>query len=284
MKKIAVVGDSILDKYSFYKSSRLSPEAPVPVVNKYDSNYSIGGAGLVARKLLELNNYVDLYTQIGGGSYGNTFLSLSKGIEIFDFAKQNFTITFKDRFIVNDKYFLRKDEDSFDRPDINTILKKIEMNIKDYNACVMTDYNKGFFSEELYQEIIKICQSNDVPTFFDPNINNKFNFEDIDFIKLNLDEALIISSEEVEYEMLEYFMNKGINPIITKSSQGAISLMKDTYISIDAPDIEAVDVSGCGDIFFSVFVNYFIESQDIKESMTHAVGQATEYVKYFGYK
>ena len=63
MKKIAVIGDSILDKYSFYISNRMSPEAPVPVAEKIDSNYSIGGAGLVAKRLTEERLYKVLAPQ-----------------------------------------------------------------------------------------------------------------------------------------------------------------------------------------------------------------------------
>tara|TARA_B100000579_G_scaffold399883_1_gene381124 strand:- start:309 stop:758 length:450 start_codon:yes stop_codon:yes gene_type:complete len=147
---------------------------------------------------------------------------------------------------------------------------------------MITDYNKGFVSEKMYQEIISICKSNNIPTFFDPNINNKFDFSNIDFIKLNLSEAYNISSTNTVDESLNYFRTKKIIPIITKSSDGAISSIDNKNITVDAPSIEAIDVSGCGDIFFAVFVSNYISDNNIENSMKLAVTEATEYIKYFG--
>ena len=86
MAKFAVFGDSILDKYSFYNSNRVSPEAPVPViVNETNEYFWVGG--LVSDALIDLGNEVDLYTMIGNGSNSEIFKSLVNGINIFDFAK-----------------------------------------------------------------------------------------------------------------------------------------------------------------------------------------------------
>tara|TARA_Y100000996_G_C22517057_1_gene640840 strand:+ start:573 stop:1427 length:855 start_codon:yes stop_codon:yes gene_type:complete len=282
MKKIAVIGDSILDKYTFHTSNRMSPEAPVPVAEKIDSSYSIGGAGLVAKKLTEGANVVDLYSQIGKNSYGEIFKKLSNKINIIDFAEINFELTMKDRFILNDEYFLRIDKDYIESPNINKVIKKFTENAETYNACMITDYNKGFVSERMYKEIINICKLNNIQTFFDPNINNKFNFTNVDFIKLNLSEAYDISSTDSIEESLKYFEREKITPIITQSSDGAVSSIDNRTIKVNAPDIKAIDVSGCGDIFFAVFVSNYISNYDVEISMNLAVTEATEYVKYFG--
>ena len=130
--------------------------------------------------------------------------------------------------------------------------------------------------------IINICKLNNIQTFFDPNINNKFNFTNVDFIKLNLSEAYDISSTDSIEESLKYFEREKITPIITQSSDGAVSSIDNRTIKVNAPDIKAIDVSGCGDIFFAVFVSNYISNYDVEISMNLAVTEATEYVKYFG--
>ena len=282
MKKIAVIGDSILDKYSFYISNRMSPEAPVPVAEKIDSNYSIGGAGLVAKRLTEDGNKIDLYSQIGTNSYGKMFKKLSGKTNIIDFAEIDFELTIKDRLILNNEYFLRLDEDYVESPNIDKVIEKFTENVETYDACMITDYNKGFISERIFQEIINICKLNNIQTFFDPNINNKFDFSNVDFIKLNLLEAYEISSTDSVEDSIKYFNSEKITPIVTKSSDGAVSSIGSKIITVEAPKIKAVDVSGCGDIFFAVFVSNYISNSDIELSINLAVVEATEYVKYFG--
>ena len=83
MGKFAVFGDSILDKYSFFNSDRISPDAPVPVINDEKNEYYLGGAGLVSDKLIDLGNEVDLYTMIGDTSNSKRFKYLAEGINIF---------------------------------------------------------------------------------------------------------------------------------------------------------------------------------------------------------
>jgi bifunctional ADP-heptose synthase (sugar kinase/adenylyltransferase) len=137
---------------------------------------------------------------------------------------------------------------------------------------MITDYNKGFVSERMYKEIINICKLNNIKTFFDPNVNNKFDFTNVDFIKLNLSEAYDISSTNSIDESLKYFERKKITPIITQSSDGAVSLINNRTIKVNAREIKAVDVSGCGDVFFAVFVSYYLSNTDVEISI-NSVGK-----------
>ena len=112
MGKFAVFGDSILDKYSFYDSNRNSPEAPVPIIVNETNEYFLGGAGLVSDTLIDLGNEVDLYTMLGQELNSEIFKSLVNKISIFDFAEKKYKLTLKERIIVNQNYFLRKDYDA----------------------------------------------------------------------------------------------------------------------------------------------------------------------------
>jgi bifunctional ADP-heptose synthase (sugar kinase/adenylyltransferase) len=106
---------------------------------------------------------------------------------------------------------------------------------------MITDYNKGFVSERMYKEIINICKLNNIKTFFDPNVNNKFDFTNVDFIKLNLSEAYDISSTNSIDESLKYFERKKITPIITQSSDGAVSLINNRTINRDSGYLRSLD-------------------------------------------
>jgi bifunctional ADP-heptose synthase (sugar kinase/adenylyltransferase) len=93
----------------------------------------------------------------------------------------------------------------------------------------------------MYKEIINICKLNNIKTFFDPNVNNKFDFTNVDFIKLNLSEAYDISSTNSIDESLKYFERKKITPIITQSSDGAVSLINNRTINRDSGYLRSLD-------------------------------------------
>ena len=205
MAKLAVFGDSILDKYSFFKSYRTSPEAPVPVINDEVNEYYLGGAGLVSdklidlgndvsampgmmalvsEKLIDLGNEVDLYTMIGDSSYSKIFTSLIKDINVFDFAEKGYDVTTKERIIVNGNYFLRKDVDSKLAPNLSDVVAKFSESISTYDGAIFVDYDKGFLNQNLFNLLAGLTSENNITSILDPNINNIQNFHNLDFIKL----------------------------------------------------------------------------------------------------
>ena len=219
MAKFAVFGDSILDKYSFYNSNRTSPEAPVPIIMNETNEYFMGGAGLVSDALIDLGNEVDLYTMVGNESNSEIFKSLVNGINIFDFAKNNYNVTTKERFIVNEKYFLRKDHDAQESPEINKVLSIFNELIDTYDAVIFVDYDKGFLSESLFNLLSEVASYNNLLSILDPNINSEKDFKNLDFVKLNLREAKHFTKKNNLEEIFKDLNKNNLTSIITLSSE-----------------------------------------------------------------
>ncbi len=127
---ILVIGDFILDKYVRGNVKRISPEAPSPVLNLKNFNYSLGGAGNVASNLVDQNNNVYFLTVLGNDSYAKISKKLlSKKIKKLIIYKQNTKTTLKTRFQMNSHQFLRLDEEEKLDLDKNSLYKIKKKNI-----------------------------------------------------------------------------------------------------------------------------------------------------------
>lgn len=165
----------MLDVYVSGKCSRVSPEAPVPVVDIKETVYQLGGAANVAFNLDRLGCTVFLYGSIGSDYSGNAvadFWRNSLKPESRLFVLQNKRTTTKTRIIANGQQVVRYDEDHFfhwdDPIDVEHFMKGIASNILSSNAVILTDYNKGILSDSLSKELVSFCSRKNVPCFVDP--------------------------------------------------------------------------------------------------------------------
>ena len=284
MGKFAVFGDSILDKYSFYDSNRNSPEAHVPIIVNETNEYFLGGAGLVSDTLIDLGNEVDLYTMLGQELNSEIFKSLVNKISIFDFAEKKYKLTLKERIIVNQNYFLRKDYDAEEPPNIERVLTTFNELVNTYDAIVFVDYNKGFFNKNIFDLLSKIAAENNLLSILDPNINNELDFKNLDFIKLNESEAEYFSKKNTLEDIFKTLNKNNLNVIITLSSKGAVTKIDNELIFAHSKKIKPVDVSGCGDVFLANFISNYIKTNNLKLSLENSVNESTKYVSFFGNK
>ena len=282
MGKFAVIGDSILDKYSYYDSFRNSPEAPVPIITNEESEYFLGGAGLVSDTLIDLGNEVDLYTMIGNELNSKIYKSLVNKIKIFDFAENKYSLTLKERIIVNKKYSLRKDYDAEDSPNEDSVIETFIHLINKYDAVLFVDYNKGFLTKKLFDSLSKIASENNLLQILDPNINNELDFKNVNFIKLNEIEAKYFSKKNKLEDIFKRLKKNNLNVIITLSSKGAVTEIDNKLIFVNPKKIKPVDVSGCGDVFLANFISNFIKTNNLKLSIENSVNESSKYVSFFG--
>lgn len=282
MGKFAVIGDSILDKYSYYDSFRNSPEAPVPIITNEESEYFLGGAGLVSDTLIDLGNEVDLYTMIGNELNSKIYKSLVNKIKIFDFAENKYSLTLKERIIVNKKYSLRKDYDAEDSPNEDSVIETFIQLINKYDAVLFVDYNKGFLTKKLFDSLSKIASENNLLQILDPNINNELDFKNVNFIKLNEIEAKYFSKKNKLEDIFKRLKKNNLNVIITLSSKGAVTEIDNKLIFVNPKKIKPVDVSGCGDVFLANFISNFIKTNNLKLSIENSVNESSKYVSFFG--
>jgi D-beta-D-heptose 7-phosphate kinase / D-beta-D-heptose 1-phosphate adenosyltransferase len=164
-----VAGDVMLDEYWFGPTSRISPEAPVPVVRVTDSESRAGGAANVAVNLASLGVRTTLTGVVGGDANGATLAALleARGIKV-DFVQSAArpTIT-KLRVLSRNQQLIRLDtEDAFGADDCHPLPGTFERNLEGASVCVLSDYAKGTLAN--IQALIAACQRRGIAVLVDP--------------------------------------------------------------------------------------------------------------------
>jgi bifunctional ADP-heptose synthase (sugar kinase/adenylyltransferase) len=242
---LLLVGDTCKDIFHYGKCDRICPEAPVPV-------------------------FVNTRTVENAGMAGNVYNNLkSLGVETVDFIYNNEQIT-KTRYIdeKSNQMIIRVDEND----KVNTSFDRLNFSVdyKNYDATVISDYNKGFIT----YKSIKHLSNNSKLTFVDTKkIINKEYFSDVTFVKINQVEWEFCKANGVNLEDWEE------NLIITLGSRGC--KYKDVIYPVDT-SIEVRDVSGAGDTWLSSFVVNFVKTNRVEESIKYANKNATIVVQKKG--
>ncbi|MFM8596244.1 MAG: bifunctional heptose 7-phosphate kinase/heptose 1-phosphate adenyltransferase [Flavobacteriales bacterium] len=194
-KRVLVVGDVMTDAYLHGVVNRMSPEAPVPVLDFKSDEKRIGGAGNVALNLQALGATPLIASVIGQDQAGAELLSLFRAAQldtsaIITTATRKTTI--KTRVLSNSKQLLRIDtEDQHDLNEQETsaiqaaILQHFAQGI---DGIILEDYNKGVLSEPLISWIIEQANSRKIPTCVDPKKKNFLSFRNCTLFKPNLKE------------------------------------------------------------------------------------------------
>lgn len=240
MEKILVVGESCKDIFVYCHAERLAPDLPVPVLSIVEHKENPGMAANVERNIKSIYPGVDLYTN-------NAWETVTKT-----------------------RYIHRNTNHMFIRIDTDHHIPRV--NVKDiplsgYDFIAISDYNKGFLTEE---DIQYICEHHD----------NVF----MDTKKILGDWALgakYIKINNFEYERSKASLPKGLEKkiIYTKGDQGAFFNGKNYPVR---EKIEVKDVSGAGDSFFAALLVKYIETGDIEKAITFANKCASEVVKHKG--
>lgn len=242
MKPILLLGDSCIDKFVYCKCERLCPEAPVPLLDIIKTTTNKGMAGNVFKNLLALGCEVEFHTNI------------------------NYKKVVKTRYVdqKTNHMFNRIDTKAKSNSTFNDIVPDI--NFDNYSAVVISDYNKGFITEE---DIKYISQQHPI-TFLDTKKHLGKWAEEVKFIKIN----------RAEYELSRDNLTRRLknNIITTLGSGGAIYKDK----QYDVKDVEVKDLSGAGDTFLAGLVCTFLSTYDIEQSIQVANDCATNVVQRKG--
>lgn len=193
---ILIVGDVMIDRYLKGKVNRISPEAPVPVVELQQTEDRLGGAANVALNIKALGATPYLYSIIGEDTEGVIFLKLmnesSLPIRGILAAKERKT-TIKTRIMAGTQQMLRVDSEMTN--DISeslqqVFIKKIQELIesKNIHAIIFQDYNKGILTVKVIREITLMAIKNEIPTIVDPKKNNFLEYRHTTLFKPNLKE------------------------------------------------------------------------------------------------
>jgi len=173
--KVLCIGDLILDHYVHGNINRISPEAPIPVLNADERNYNVlGGCGNVARNICSANNKCHLISIVGNDEDGLKIKKIIKEIKNLTFnliVDNSRCSTKKTRYVCENQQILRVDkeiESPISRVIEKKIIKLVEKKLKDYNVIVLSAYNKGVLTNNLIKEIIKLAQGSKKILIIDP--------------------------------------------------------------------------------------------------------------------
>lgn len=269
-KNILIIGDVMLDSYLFGNVDRISPEAPVPIVDIINKKIKLGGAANVASNIKNLGGTPILCSIIGNDESGNILLSLLRELKIstgWIHQSKNRITTNKTRIIGNNHQMLRFDEEiKYDLgEDKRTLLQMIYENFQ-YNKidCILfQDYDKGIINEEVINYVIEYSKKLNIPIVVDPKKNNFLFYKNVTLFKPNLKELkeglnlTNLSRSEILEKGSNILHENGIEIVfITLSEDGIFVSYKEeeNIINKIIPGIprSVVDVSGAGDTVVSV--------------------------------
>jgi D-glycero-beta-D-manno-heptose-7-phosphate kinase len=196
-QQILVVGDVMLDRYIYGQVTRISPEAPVPVVHMRRTEDRLGGAANVALNIGALGGIPLLCSVVGNDADGQKLLEMlpQNGIAVHGTVVSNDRCTtVKTRVVGNHQQMLRLDsEDSFDltAKESDALLARVADLLEKggVGAVVLQDYNKGVLTAKTIPAIIALAQKKGVPVAVDPKKNNFFAYQHVALFKPNLKEV-----------------------------------------------------------------------------------------------
>ena len=194
-KRIAVIGDMMLDIYFWGDVKRISPEAPVPVLEVENELYRFGGAANCALNITTLSGIAEPVGVIGYDSYGTVFNSLLNEQKINRngiIEDDSRPTTTKTRVIADSQHIVRIDKENkevLNKNIQNKIFEYVSSIIKNLDGIILQDYNKGVLSSSLIKQLIKLANKNGVIITVDPKFNNFFEYKNVTVFKPNRKEA-----------------------------------------------------------------------------------------------
>lgn len=264
---VLVIGDLMIDAYTWGKVTRISPEAPVPVVNVTKTESRLGGAGNVVMNLVSLGANPFVVSAVGDDARGIELKNLltQQGVDVSGIVEDaSRPTTVKERVLAGSQQLLRIDAetDQLVSPDISLqLLENVKHLIPKMHVVIFEDYDKGVLSESLIQEVIALAKMHHVPTVVDPKKRNFFSYAGVDLFKPNLSElkaGLNLSPEDLTDAILpktvkdfkESQSMKGV--FVTLSERGVYIDYAGQTAKIPAHVRQIADVSGAGDTVISI--------------------------------
>jgi len=275
-KKIAVIGDLMLDKYIVGKVERISPEAPIPIVAVESERYALGGSANVGANISTLGGNAFLLGVLGDDEAAKKLIdkAQNKGIDcsaiICDPAK---TTIQKIRVLGQSQQLLRIDyeDGNYIEPNIAEAFVTALKQINNLNGIIISDYAKGTLTKELVKSITEFAKSKEIPVIVDPKPAHTDFYQNVSLITPNLKEAREISHLPAKNET-EY--NSDV--IITTGSKGmSIFPAGEQPKHIPTLATEVFDVSGAGDTVISTLTLAICSGATLAEAAdlaNHAAG------------
>ncbi len=293
--RILVVGDLMIDHYLWGKCERISPEAPVQVLDVEREESLLGGAGNVLNNLLSLGAEVGVCSVIGedeGGAWIDRRLD-ERGVKkialLKDSARKS---TKKSRIIALHQQIVRVDKEN--KEDISAILEdailaEVNASLKNYDLLLLSDYKKGVLTERLTKALIMMARESGIAVFADPKGSDYSKYKGATLItpnkkeasiatniEINSHESLLKAGEKLQHDLaLKY-------AFITLSEEGMAIFSEEGMRKIPTVAREVFDVTGAGDTVIASLAYAYVLDKDIKKAAHFANAAAAVAVSKVG--
>jgi D-glycero-beta-D-manno-heptose-7-phosphate kinase len=289
--RVLVVGDIMADHFIWGKVSRISPEAPVPVVDVKKDHFALGGCANVLNNIFAMGGRVHLAGVVGSDETGRRLLSefRSQGLDTGGIVVEaGRPTTLKTRIVAHGQQMVR-----FDREDrkpvqaksVRKILSYIESLRDDLGALVVSDYSKGVVTRPLLEGIRKMIAGRPIFTCVDPKQRDFSVYQGFDIITPNHHEAGYAAGEEMQngqdhirvgMMLLQQYDFKAL--LMTRGEEGMSLFERDgrmRHTAFPAEAREVFDVTGAGDTVIGVLALSMAAGASFREAAylaNHAAG------------
>ncbi|HMN17633.1 MAG TPA: D-glycero-beta-D-manno-heptose-7-phosphate kinase [Ignavibacteriaceae bacterium] len=279
-KRIAIVGDMMLDIYFWGDVKRISPEAPVPVLEVESEFYRFGGAANCALNINTLGGIAEPIGVIGYDNYGTIFNSLLNDQKINRngiIEDDSRPTTTKTRVIADSQHIVRIDKENkevLNKTIQNKIFDYMKNLIKSLDGIILQDYNKGVLSASMITQLIKLANKNNVIITVDPKFNNFFEYKNVTVIKPNRKEAEDILGmkikTDIDISVAGNTLLKKLNAknVLLTLGEGGIAVFERDKPEMRMPTKarKVADVSGAGDTVISTLTIALAAGAEIYEA------------------
>ena len=258
---IVCIGDLMLDRYVYGSVSRISPEAPIPVLKRQRLLAMPGATANVARNAAALGGQIGLYGIIGDDVAGTELeqeLQVQENMSSALVRLDSAQTIIKTRFVAGSQQVLRVDEEG--TPDdwsggVDSLIAAIDADLGDAKAVLVSDYAKGVVTRELMQSVVSLAKARKVPVLVDPKVPDWSIYGAVDLIKPNVAELAQATGlpagtdEEVETALCEAMSRFSVdNILVTRADKGVAHISRDGAVEFHRGEpVEVYDVSGAGD-------------------------------------
>jgi len=265
--RVLVIGDLMVDAYTWGKVNRISPEAPVPVVNVIKRESRLGGAGNVVLNIASLGAKPYVCSVIGDDSTGETLQGILQAAGLSTsgiITEKGRPTTVKERVIAGSQQLIRVDSETeapVSLASSKALLEQVKAWLPEVDVILFEDYDKGVLSTELIQEIILMAKAKQIPTVVDPKKKNFFAYSGATLFKPNLNElrdglgldASAIAPEAIAKTVADFKAAQSFTGLfVTMSERGVYMDFAADQIQIPAHIRQIADVSGAGDTVISI--------------------------------
>jgi len=262
-KKVMILGDMMVDKYILGETTRISPEAPVPIVDIKSEKVIPGGAANTANNISSLDGKVISVGVVGDDEDGKWLMKnlKRKGIDVKGiFTDKSRPTTTKTRIISGHQHIVRIDREEkmeIDEKLTHKIIDFVRKEISKVDAIAFSDYDKGLITVKLLDEVINTGKQHEKPIITDPKFRHFFDYKGVTIFKPNLNEAsrmtgiTVVNETSIRNMGIKILSQLECSAVLITRGENGMSLFEKNGRITDIPVIpregEILDVTGAGD-------------------------------------